>query len=210
MEIVAYKNMVMVMDYREGGRTKGFVEDPMVVPQRIMQKWKPQRLDELPEAFCGGWVFMMRSSCGEESTCDALGILRSIFFRWRGFKDGMHLRDTLVSRVLDTVLLRTAILVELCTSPFGSSLKKSTMTSEAYKEAVRGKILEEDYMLEKQLLHDEKQCTEHIMLVDLARNDVAKGLKTWYWMLISSGTLNNILMSCSTSVPRLLESCLII
>lgn len=29
-------------------------------------------------------------------------------------------------------------------------------------------------MLEVQLLNDEKQCAEHIMLVDLGRNDVGK------------------------------------
>ena len=29
-------------------------------------------------------------------------------------------------------------------------------------------------MLENQLLHDEKQLAEHIMLVDLGRNDVGK------------------------------------
>ncbi|KAG5537066.1 hypothetical protein RHGRI_024492 [Rhododendron griersonianum] len=253
-KIVAYENMVTVMDHWEGRRTKKFVEDPMVVPRRIMGSWKPQHLDELPEAFCGGWVgyfsydtvryvekklpfssapkddrnlpdihlglydevivfdhmekihankpFM---SCIMESTCDGLGILRSIFSVEEAFKDGMHLLDSLVSRVLDTVPQRlTAVPIELYTSPFGSSFKKSTMTSEAYKEARgcilvassleiltrvrkrkitnrplagiarRWKITKEDYVLEQQLLHDEKQCLEHITLVDLARNDVGK------------------------------------
>lgn len=40
--------------------------------------------------------------------------------------------------------------------------------------ARRGKSFEEDQMLEKTLLKDEKQCAEHIMLVDLGRNDVGK------------------------------------
>ncbi|KAJ0984105.1 hypothetical protein J5N97_002461 [Dioscorea zingiberensis] len=38
----------------------------------------------------------------------------------------------------------------------------------------RGKTEEEDQMLEKQLLNDEKQCAEHVMLVDLGRNDVGR------------------------------------
>ncbi|XP_023550822.1 anthranilate synthase alpha subunit 1, chloroplastic-like isoform X2 [Cucurbita pepo subsp. pepo] len=38
----------------------------------------------------------------------------------------------------------------------------------------RGRTEKEDEMLEKQLLNDAKQCAEHIMLVDLARNDVGK------------------------------------
>ncbi|WCJ29235.1 Anthranilate synthase component 1 [Euphorbia peplus] len=38
----------------------------------------------------------------------------------------------------------------------------------------RGKTPKEDEMLAKQLLNDEKQCAEHIMLVDLGRNDVGK------------------------------------
>lgn len=38
----------------------------------------------------------------------------------------------------------------------------------------RGKTPKEDLMFEKELLNDEKQCAEHIMLVDLGRNDVGK------------------------------------
>lgn len=40
--------------------------------------------------------------------------------------------------------------------------------------ARRGKTTEEDEMLEMQLLTNEKECAEHIMLVDLGRNDVGK------------------------------------
>ncbi|KAG6492093.1 anthranilate synthase alpha subunit 1, chloroplastic-like [Zingiber officinale] len=38
----------------------------------------------------------------------------------------------------------------------------------------RGTTDEEDKLHEKQLLNDEKQCAEHIMLVDLGRNDVGR------------------------------------
>ena len=38
----------------------------------------------------------------------------------------------------------------------------------------RGKTLKEDKALEKELLNDEKEIAEHIMLVDLARNDLGR------------------------------------
>ncbi len=41
----------------------------------------------------------------------------------------------------------------------------------------RGKTTEEDKLLEENLLSDEKEKAEHIMLVDLARNDVGKVAK---------------------------------
>lgn len=38
----------------------------------------------------------------------------------------------------------------------------------------RGADTKEDEMLEKELLADEKECAEHNMLVDLARNDIGR------------------------------------
>ncbi|KAL6967657.1 Allatostatins [Cleaved into: Allatostatin-1] [Sarracenia purpurea var. burkii] len=298
MEIVAKENMVTVMDHGKGQRTKEFVEDPMVVPRRIMEKWKPQRIDELPEAFCGGWVGYFSydtvryvekkklpfSSAPKDDRYlpDVhLGLYddvvvfdqvekKAYVIHWvqldqfssveEAFNDGMSRLDSLVSRVHDIVPPKLAAgSIKLHTSLFGPSLKKSSMTSEAYKNAVlqakehimagdifqivlsqrferrtfadpfeiyralrivnpspfmtylqargcilvasspeiltrvkkgkitnrplagtvrRGKTPKEDYMLEKQLLHDEKQCAEHIMLVDLGRNDVGKVSKS--------------------------------
>ncbi|KAH7836695.1 hypothetical protein Vadar_004465 [Vaccinium darrowii] len=294
MEIVAKENMVTVMDHRKGQRTEEFVEDPMVVPRRIMEKWKPQRTDELPEAFCGGWVgyfsydtvryvekkklpFSSAPTDDRDLPDVHLGLYddvivfdhvkKSVYLiHWvrldefssveEAFNDGMNRLNNLVSRVHDIVPPRLAAgSIKLHTSLFGPSLKNSNMGSEAYKEAVlqakehilagdifqivlsqrferrtfadpfevyralrivnpspymtylqargsilvasspeiltrvkkrkvtnrplagtvrRGKTPKEDYMLEKQLLHDEKQCAEHIMLVDLGRNDVGK------------------------------------
>lgn len=59
MEIVAKENMVTIMDHHEGKRTEEYAEDPMVIPRRIMEKWNPQRLDELPEAFCGNGLLSL-------------------------------------------------------------------------------------------------------------------------------------------------------
>ncbi|PHU17416.1 Anthranilate synthase alpha subunit 1, chloroplastic [Capsicum chinense] len=53
MEIVAKENMVTIVDHFEGSRTEEFLEDPMINPHKIIEKWKPQCIDELPEAFCG-------------------------------------------------------------------------------------------------------------------------------------------------------------
>ena len=53
MEIVAKENMVTIMDHRKGERKEEIVDDPMSVPRRFTENWKPQRMDELPEAFCG-------------------------------------------------------------------------------------------------------------------------------------------------------------
>lgn len=39
---------------------------------------------------------------------------------------------------------------------------------------IRGKNLQEDYIYENELLNDEKEISEHLMLLDLARNDVGK------------------------------------
>ncbi|WP_186364529.1 chorismate-binding protein, partial [Staphylococcus argensis] len=38
----------------------------------------------------------------------------------------------------------------------------------------RGKTKEEDIALEKDLLSDEKEIAEHLMLIDLGRNDVGR------------------------------------
>lgn len=53
---------------------------------------------------------------------------------------------------------------ELCTYPLAGSRP-------------RGKDLDEDRTLQEELLHDEKELSEHNMLVDLGRNDIGKVAK---------------------------------
>jgi len=42
----------------------------------------------------------------------------------------------------------------------------------------RGKTIQRDYELEQEMLNDPKECAEHLMLVDLGRNDVGRVAKT--------------------------------
>lgn len=53
MEIVAKENKVTIMDHEFGHLTEEIVDDPLAIPKRITEGWKPYLADELPDAFCG-------------------------------------------------------------------------------------------------------------------------------------------------------------
>ncbi|CAK9319344.1 unnamed protein product [Citrullus colocynthis] len=294
IEILAKENVVTILNHEEGKRTEEIVEDPMTVPRRIMEKWRPQLIDELPDAFCGGWVgyfsydtvryvekkklpFSSAPTDDRNLPDVHLGLYDDVIvfdhvnkqayvIHWvhldryssveEAYKDGTARLEKLLSRVHDIVPPKLpAGSIRLLTHLFGPKLKMSSMTSLEYKKAVlqakehilagdifqivlsqrferrtfadpfevyralrivnpspymtylqargcilvasspeiltrvkkgkitnrplagtirRGKTEKEDLMLEKELLSDAKQCAEHIMLVDLGRNDVGK------------------------------------
>ncbi|KAK4784608.1 hypothetical protein SAY86_018976 [Trapa natans] len=292
--IAAKANKVTIVDHEEGRKSEDVVDDPMTIPRRMSEKWKPVLIDELPEAFCGGWVgyfsydtvrYVEKEKLPFSSTpiddrnlADIhLGLYDDVIvfdhvekkahvIHWvfldrhssveDAYKYGLERLTMLVNKVMtvDPPKLSTG-LVELHTRDFGPSLEKSNMSSEEYKNAVleakehilagdifqivlsqrfqrhtfadpfeiyralrvvnpspymtylqargcilvasspeiltrlkknkivnsplagtsrRGQMIEEDKKLEIQLLNDAKQCAEHIMLVDLGRNDVGK------------------------------------
>ncbi|CAE6076381.1 unnamed protein product [Arabidopsis arenosa] len=294
MEIVAKENKVTVMDHVKGTKTTEEVEDPMMIPRRISETWKPQLIDDLPDVFCGGWVGYFsydtvryaekrklpfsKAPVDDRNLPDMhLGLYDDVIvfdhvekkihiIHWVRLSGNSSFDDVYANGVkhLEELVSRIKCInppklpygsVDLHTNQYGSPLEKSSMTSDAYKNAVlqakehilagdifqivlsqrferhtfahpfevyralrivnpspsmcylqargcilvasspeiltrvkknkivnrplagtarRGKSFEEDQMLEETLLKDEKQCAEHIMLVDLGRNDVGK------------------------------------
>lgn len=53
IEIVAKENKVTIVDHERGHLTEELVDDPMTIPRRVSETWKPQLIDDLPDAFCG-------------------------------------------------------------------------------------------------------------------------------------------------------------
>ncbi|XP_057431740.1 anthranilate synthase alpha subunit 1, chloroplastic-like [Lotus japonicus] len=298
VEVVAKENKVTIMDHESGHLTEETVDDPMTIPRRISEGWKPYLTDELPDAFCGGWAgyfsydtvrFVEKkrlpfsnAPMDDRSLPDIhLGLYDTVVvfdhvekkayvIVWlridrysspeSAYLDGMERLEKLVAKLQDSKPPRLSPgSVDLQTHNFGPPLKKSNLTCEAYKEAVlqakehikagdifqivlsqrferrtfadpfeiyralrvvnpspymtylqargcilvasspeiltrikknkivnrplagtarRGKTPEEDEMIEMKLLQDEKQCAEHVMLVDLGRNDVGKVSKS--------------------------------
>ncbi|KAK5833233.1 Anthranilate synthase component I-1, chloroplastic -like protein [Gossypium arboreum] len=294
MEIVAKENKVMIIDHEAGNLTEEVVEDPMCIPKRISETWKPRLVEDLPDAFCGGWVGYFsydtvryvekkklpftKAPRDDRNLPDIhLGLYNDVIvfdhvekkayiIHWvrldkhssveKAYNEGVDHLEKLVARVQDVELPKLSPgSVALQTQHFGPSLKNSNMEKEEFKKAVlkakehilagdifqivlsqrferrtfadpfeiyralrvvnpspymaylqargsilvasspeiltrvkknkivnrplagttrRGKTQAEDELAEKLLLSNEKECAEHIMLVDLGRNDVGK------------------------------------
>ncbi|XVE99729.1 hypothetical protein REPUB_Repub03eG0225900 [Reevesia pubescens] len=243
VEVVAKENKLMVMDHEEGCLTEEVVEDPMLIPRRISEAWKPQLIDDHPDAFCGGWIgyFSYDTVCyvekkklpfskvphDDRNLPDIhLGLYNDVIvfdhvekkayvIHWvrldrhssveKAYNEGVEHLEKLVARVQDVDLPKLSPgSIDLQTHHFGPSLKNSNMASEEFKKArgcilvasspeiltrvkknkvvnrplagtaKRGRTPDEDELAEKKLLSNEKEFAEHIMLVDLGRNDVGK------------------------------------
>ncbi|RHN68715.1 putative thymidylate synthase (FAD), Anthranilate synthase [Medicago truncatula] len=275
MEIVAKENKVTVMNHESGQLTEEIVDDPMEIPRKISQDWRPCLSDELPDAFCDAPKDDRHLADIHLSLYETVIVFdhvekKAYVILWvrtdqyssveSAYVDGTVRLKKLVAKLQDNKLPRLAPgAVDLQTHHFGRPLKESNMTAEAYKDAVlqakehikagdifqivlsqrferrtfadpfevyralrvvnpspymtyfqargcilvasspeilariknnkivnrplagtskRGNTAEEDESLSAKLLKDEKQCAEHVMLVDLGRNDVGKVAKS--------------------------------
>ncbi|EPS68997.1 anthranilate synthase alpha 1, partial [Genlisea aurea] len=297
MEVVAKENKVTILDHDSGKITEKTMEDPMLIPRSISETWKPQLLQDLPHAFCGGWVgffsydtvryvekkklpFSKAPKDDRDLVDMHLGLYDDVVIfdhvekkayaiHWvrldkytsakTAYQDGMKRLQTLVSKLQDRNRMWLCPgNIDFCTQDVGHSLNKANMTNEEYMRVVvqakqhivagdifqivlsqrferrtfadpfqvyralrvvnpspymaylqargcilvssspeiltrvtnnnvvnrplagtarRGMTSHEDEMIESNLLIDEKQCAEHLMLVDLGRNDVGKVTK---------------------------------
>jgi anthranilate synthase component 1 len=53
MEVIAKENSLIVLNHETGTREETTVEDPTSAPEEITSKWKPVKVDGLPDTFCG-------------------------------------------------------------------------------------------------------------------------------------------------------------
>ncbi|XP_052187679.1 anthranilate synthase alpha subunit 1, chloroplastic isoform X2 [Diospyros lotus] len=109
---------------------------------------------------------------------DIFQIVLSQRFERRTFADPFEvyraLRVVNPSPYMAYLQVRGCILVASSPEILTRVTKKNIVNRPLAGTCKRGKTQAEDEMLEVQLLNDEKQCAEHIMLVDLGRNDVGK------------------------------------
>lgn len=53
VEVVVKENKVTILDHDSGKIVEKLVEDPMTIPRSISEGWRPQLIQDLPDAFCG-------------------------------------------------------------------------------------------------------------------------------------------------------------
>ncbi|KAG6528884.1 hypothetical protein ZIOFF_011076 [Zingiber officinale] len=155
MEIVAKEYSVSIMDHEEGHMTEEIVEDPMLIPRKIMESWSPQLITELPDVFCGGWAGYFSYDTVRYVEKKKLPFTNSP-------RDDRNLPDVHLGLYNDVIVFDhveklyvaamnavcegegtftscptlSAGSVKLSTYQFGAALTKSSMTSEEYKTAV--------------------------------------------------------------------------
>lgn len=70
MEVVAKENKVTIIDHESGNLTEEIVDDPMVIPRKISEGWKPYLIDELPDAFCGKSFMIIMPVFSKTTLCN--------------------------------------------------------------------------------------------------------------------------------------------
>ncbi|CAB49384.1 anthranilate synthase component I [Pyrococcus abyssi] len=183
--VFGYYPWVFIYNHGKGELRFYYLRDPSFDPETIVERAKREELKfenggaEIIRTDANREEFMEMVEKGKEYIFagDVFQVVLSREYVLRSDVDPVELYRKLISinpSPYTFILEFKKILVGASPETMGSVEGRTVRINPIAGTAPRGKTPEEDEEIRRRLLSDEKERAEHVMLVDLARNDVRK------------------------------------